>query len=118
MYARGGCIWRRMSDDVKTRVIPPEVHVRVETPPTDRRAVPRPGPDRRQAPPTVRPGGSRELTLTLREVADVLKVDVRTIKKLIRSQALVAIRVSPRNTRVTERALAAFLEGRSHPNTL
>ena len=110
-----------MSDDVDAppaRVIPPEIRIRVETPQHDRRATPRPGPDRRAHPPTVRPGGGRELTLTLREVAEVLKVDVRTIKKLIRTQALTALRVSPRNTRVTERALAEFLEGRSHPNAL
>jgi excisionase family DNA binding protein len=102
-----------MTDDVDTRaprVIPREV-LRVDTPQHDRRAVPRPGPDRRTDPPTVRLGGGRELTLTLREVAEVLKVDVRTVKKLIRTQALFAIRVSPRNTRVTERALTAFLEG-------
>jgi excisionase family DNA binding protein len=55
------------------------------------------------------PGGRRELTLTLQEVATVLKCDVRTVKALIRKQALRAIRISPRLTRVTERALGEYL---------
>ena len=54
-------------------------------------------------------GGRRELILTLSEVADILKCDVRTVKKLIRDGALFAIRVSPRITRVTERALGEYL---------
>lgn len=57
----------------------------------------------------VRPGGRREWVLTLDQVAEVLQTDVRTVRKLIRTQALRAIRISPRGTRVTERALGEYL---------
>jgi excisionase family DNA binding protein len=71
-----------------------------EAPETDRRNAAR---------QNIRPGGRRELTLTLDEVADVLRCDVRTVRKLIRTQALCAIRISPRVTRITERALGEYL---------
>lgn len=79
--------------------------------------VPVPALDRRdparQAP---RPGGNRELTLTLPEVANVLRINVRKVKMLIREGYLRAIRISPRCVRVTERALGEFLDGPSAQN--
>jgi excisionase family DNA binding protein len=61
----------------------------------------------------VLPGGKREWTMTLPEVAAVLKVSVGMVKKLIRQGALRATRISPRVIRVTERALGEFLDERS-----
>lgn len=65
------------------------------------------------------PGARREVTLTLDEVASVLKISVPTVKKLIREGALYAIRVTPRNVRVMEVELGEFMRRnriRSVPN--
>jgi len=75
--------------------------------------VPAPPVDRRDPHHTIQPDGRQEHTLTLPEVAAVLKVTVRTVRKLIQNGELRAIRVSPRVTRVTERALEEFIEERS-----
>jgi excisionase family DNA binding protein len=69
-----------------------------------------PPPDRRDpAVQHVQPGGRREWTLTLREVAQILRTDVRKVKLLIREGHLRAIRISPKVVRITERALGEFL---------
>jgi excisionase family DNA binding protein len=62
----------------------------------------------------VEPGGRREYTMTLHEVAAILKTDVRKIKMLIREGHLRAIRISPKVVRVTERALGEFLDPPRH----
>jgi hypothetical protein len=87
------------------------------------------GPDRRHGEPQVRPGGRREWTLTLDEVAAVLQVHVKQVRKLIRIQyeedraaalegrsprpiGLRALYVSSRIRRITEQALGEFLQRR------
>jgi excisionase family DNA binding protein len=62
----------------------------------------------------IEPGGRREYTLTLQEVAAALKTDVRKVKMLIREGHLRAIRISPKVVRVTERALGEFLDPPRH----
>lgn len=76
---------------------------------------------------SVRPGGRRSLVLTLGEVATILQVDVRTVRKLIKIQrdedtaaqaagrtprtvGLRVLQVSARLTRVTEQALGDYLQ--------
>jgi hypothetical protein len=83
-------------------------------------------PDRRRNAGAIEPGGRRALVLTLQQVADVLSVDVRTVRKLIRLQreedaeaksegrsprtiGLRAVRLTERLTRVTEQALGEYL---------
>ena len=56
---------------------------------------------------SILPGGRR--TLTLSQVADALQVDVRQVRKLIRSGSLRAVHVSERITRVTEAELGRWL---------
>lgn len=109
-YCKPRAVYTDMSEPTR---LPPAV-ARVVTPQEDKRA----DGDRvehRVEALTVRPGGRRELTLKLTEVATILRCDVRTVKKLIRTQALGAVRVSERNTRVTERELGRFLNERSVP---
>lgn len=69
-------------------------------------------PEDRRSSGRIEPGGRREHTLKLHEVADVLRTDVRKVKMLIREGHLRAIRISPKVVRVTERALGEFL----HPH--
>jgi hypothetical protein len=63
----------------------------------------------------VLPGGRREYCFTLTEVADVLKTDIRTVRKLIRTKALRAVLISPRVTRVSEQAIGDYLNPPTPP---
>jgi hypothetical protein len=82
--------------------------------------------DRRRQPPEIRPGGRREYTLTLDEVAEVLKVHVKMVRKWIRAQydedcaaalahrpaerhGLRALYVSTRIRRIKEAELCEFI---------
>lgn len=50
--------------------------------------------------------------LTIKEVAEKLKVSAQTVRKLIEKGSLVSVRVSDRVIRVTESDLYAFIESR------
>jgi hypothetical protein len=83
-------------------------------------------PNRRRLEPVVVPGGRRVQTLTLKQVADAIQVDVRTVRKLMKFQreedtaasgegrtprqvGLRGIYISRRVTRVSEQALGDYL---------
>jgi excisionase family DNA binding protein len=53
-------------------------------------------------------------TLTVREVADELKVHPQTVYKLIRDKAIRARRLTPHLIRITRRALSDYLHNETH----
>lgn len=55
---------------------------------------------------TTTPAGLR----TVREVADVLRVDPRTVRRLVAAGELAGVRVGPKSLRISPESLAAFLE--------
>jgi excisionase family DNA binding protein len=63
--------------------------------------------DDRQHPTTLKVDGLR--VLTLEEAAVYLKTTVETVRKLIAAEALPALKLSPRNTRIAEDALYRFI---------
>ena len=66
-------------------------------------------PDRRHPDRQALRADGRRL-LPLEEVAQHLDTTVKVVRKLIHAGQLTAVRLSPRNTRVPERSVVAFLD--------